>query len=386
MPVFEKRDMDQPQFCYVLTTTGRDVFGDMTYASVQFLRYAHPEAQIICLCDAQSHRALESMRHPLLEAVDRAEPVVTPDGSAGHRNRFIKTQMRQIVQGDFVYFDSDTVVVDRVDEMFACPAPMAGIPNFSGTGDPSEICAKERDVFAIMGWPLPRRPFINGGVLLLRDCEPTHNFARLWHDKWRAWSSRGRHADQQSLNSALAESGIDYAVLGNRFNGQVNQRPSLCLEPIAVWHYYSSQNGVPGLVIPRTILHEAIARFRAKGRLTPDMIREMRQWPYPWYTPTALDRWYVKRFVWCKNDIGFESSSRYWLAGHRRQALMKYLRWRLFEQPSEKRIRRAIAEAMEQKSEVAGSDCTDELASTQPPPSAPGRVTSLSPLSSAGVG
>src|SRR5208337_308040 len=192
MPVFEKRDMDLPQFCYVLTTTGRDVFGDMTYASVQFLRYAHPEAQIICLCDAQSHRALESMRHPLLEAVDRAEPVVTPDGSAGHRNRFIKTQMRQIVQGDFVYFDSDTVVVDCIDEMFACPAPMAGIPNFSGTGDPSEICAKERDVFAIMGWPLPRRPFINGGVLLLRDPNIKNHYSKNNYKKMRQMSEQAR--------------------------------------------------------------------------------------------------------------------------------------------------------------------------------------------------
>ena len=76
-----------------------------------------------------------------------------------------------------------------------------------------------------MGWPLPCRPFINGGVLLLRDCEPTHQFARLWHNKWLAWSSRGRYTDQPSLNSALAESGIDYAVLGNRFNGQVAHRP-----------------------------------------------------------------------------------------------------------------------------------------------------------------
>ncbi len=38
MPVFEKRDMDQPRFCYVLTTRGRDEFADMTYASVAFLR------------------------------------------------------------------------------------------------------------------------------------------------------------------------------------------------------------------------------------------------------------------------------------------------------------------------------------------------------------
>ena len=142
IPIFENRDMNQPRFCYVLTTTGRDDFADMTYASVAFLRYAHPEAEIICLCDAASHRALEGARHPLLEDVDRALAVETPDGPPGYRNRFVKTQMRQVLEGDFVYFDSDTLVVDRIDEMLACPAPMAGIPNFSGTGDPSEIAER----------------------------------------------------------------------------------------------------------------------------------------------------------------------------------------------------------------------------------------------------
>ncbi len=79
------------------------------------------------------------------------------------------------------------------------------------------------------------------------------------------------------------------------------------------------------LLIPKTILDEAIARFRAQGRLSPEMIREMREWPYPWYTPTALDRWYVRHYVLCKKDLGPFSASSYWLAGHRCRAVMKCL-------------------------------------------------------------
>src|SRR5271166_191567 len=127
MTYFERRDMVQPRFCYVLTTNGRDEFADMTYASVAFLRYAYPEAEIICLCDAASHRALETARHPLMKVVDRALPIETPEAPPSFRNRFVKTQMRQLLEGDFVYFDSDTIVVERIDEMLSCPAPMAAI-------------------------------------------------------------------------------------------------------------------------------------------------------------------------------------------------------------------------------------------------------------------
>ncbi len=316
--------MNQPNFCYVLTTTARDLFADMTYVSAVFLRYAHPEAKIICLCDAPSHRAIEEARHPLLEVVDRAEAVEAPHGTPMYRNRSVKTRMRQILDGDFVYIDADALVVDRIDEMLACPAPMAAIPNFNGTGDSSEITDGERAVFEKMNWPLPRRPYINGGVLLLRDCEPTRRFTSLWHEKWLACCPRADENDQTSLNSALADSGIDYEVLGNRFNAQVNWRPSICRESVAVWHFYSSQNDWD-VKVPMTILDEAIARFRAEGRLTPQVIRELREWPYPWRTPTMLDRWFVRHHVVRKDTLPGESASRYWLAGHRRKAVMKCL-------------------------------------------------------------
>ena len=336
--------MDHPRFCYVLTTAGRDEFADMTYASVAFLRYAHPEAEIICLCDAASHRALEAARHPLLEVVDRALPVETPDAPPGYRNRFVKTRMRQVLEGDFVYFDSDTLVVDRIDELLSCPAPMAGMPNLTVTDDPSAIDSLGRAVFEMMGWQLPHKTYINGGVLLLRDCEPTHRFARLWHEKWLAWSGRGKytdqpalnidlvgHADQPSLNSALADSAINYKVLGKRFNSQINERPSISLERAAVWHFNFSQSGLLG-GLPKSLLDEAIARFRTKGQLTPEVIRKLRQWPYPWRTPTVLDLWFVRRYVVCKDDLAMDSAARYWLAGNRRKAVMKYLRRRLLKQ------------------------------------------------------
>jgi hypothetical protein len=324
---FGNRELNQHRFCYVLTTTGRDDFADMTYASLAFLRHSYPAAEILCLCDAVSHQVLVQSRHPLLEIVDRAQSVATPDGPPGFRNRFVKTRMRQVVEGDFVYFDSDTLVVDRLDEMLSCEAPLAGIANHNGTGDPSKIPGDERAVYDTMGWPLPRRPYINGGVLLLRDCESTRRFACLWHEKWLACSLRGNYRDQPSLNSALADSGINYQLLDNRFNGQVVGRPSICREPVAVWHLYSSESDRTVIAVPKTMLDEAVARFRADGCLTSDTVRELSRWPYPWRTPTALDRWFVSRRVLSKESLTWDSASRYWLAGQRWKAVSKFLGW-----------------------------------------------------------
>src|SRR4051794_14367630 len=245
--------MSRPQFCYVLTTTGRDPFADMTYASVMFLREIHPEAEIVCLCDAASHRELTSSGHALLDVVDRTQSIDTHDGPPGFRNRYVKTQMRQILDGDFVYLDSDTLVVDRLDKMLACHASVGGIANHSGTDDPTGLNDVEQDYFHTMGWELPRKVYVNGGVLLLRDSDPARRFCQLWHEKWLAWTRRGRYTDQPSLNSALTDSGVDYEILPDRFNAQIGGKPSLCREPVAVWHIYTSQNESTELVPPRTI-------------------------------------------------------------------------------------------------------------------------------------
>ena len=57
-----------------------------------------------------------------------------------------------------------------------------------------------------------------------------------------------------------------------------------------------------------------------------------------------------------KDNFRGDSVSRYWLAGHRRKAVIKYLRWYLFERRRDNRIRRTIAEAeaTQQKAAISG--------------------------------
>ena len=148
----------------------------------------------------------------------------------------------------------------------------------------------------------------------MRDCEPTRAFDHLWLEKWLAMRQRGAYSDQPSLKGVLADSDIHYQVLDNRFNAQIAERPSICLEQVVVWHIYASQNDHSELDVPRTTLDKALARCRANGRLTPDVIEELRQWPYLWTTPTVLDRWFVRRRVLSKENLASDSASRYWLA------------------------------------------------------------------------
>jgi hypothetical protein len=316
----------RPRFAYVLTTEGADVFADMNYVSAAFLREVHPEAEIVILCDSASYRALDRTRHPLKEVTDRLEAVATPDAPPGHRNRYVKTSMREVLDGTFVYLDADTLPARRLDGILKCPAPLAAIANHNGTGDVSEIPANERAIFETMGWELPSRPYVNGGVLFLRDQKCTREFGRLWHEKWLTWSRLGQHTDQPSLNSALADSRVEYAVLDGRYNAQIGPKPALAASDVALWHfYYSVAAKLADHNVPKTLLGAALARFRSEGRLSAATIRQLRGMPFPWVTRSALDRWFVRHKVLTRGAIPLDSPVRYWLAGYRTKAIVAYL-------------------------------------------------------------
>lgn len=274
------------QFTYVLTSDGRDVHADMTYVSMAFLKRVHPEARVLLLCDARSHGALVGAGHPVLGLADEVVPVETPEGSPGYRNRSVKTRQRQIVGGDFVYLDADTLVIRRLDEMLACASPVAGVTNFNGTNRLEELTRWERDFIREIGWPDPEKPFVNGGVLLLRDHPATHRFGALWHERWQELCrATGRHYDQPALNRALCDSGVDYALLNHRFNAQVIARPRLA-PGACVWHFFNSMGEE---WVPYSVMDVCLTAFQREGRLDDRLIDWVRRRRRPWVYKTVVD-------------------------------------------------------------------------------------------------
>jgi len=106
-------------------------------------------------------------------------------------------------------------------------------------------------------------------------------------------------------------------------------------------------------------MDEAVTCFRANSRLSPDAIRELRAWPYPWRTPTMPDRWFVRRRVLSRDDLAGHTAARSWLAGYRRKAVMLFLsgQHQRLKRQRNNRKRRAMdqEEAKELETAIAGA-------------------------------
>ena len=226
-------------FLYILTSDGKDEYIDMTYLSSSFLRFNHPLSTILVLCDTFSYGPVINSGHPLLELIDNLNYCDTPDGSAGWRNRYMKCRMRELIKGDFLYLDADTIPVKPLDRIFTIRESFAAANNHS-TDIRSNFYGYEKDIFDEMKWSYPVKHFVNGGVLFWRDVEEAYNLSRLYISCWTASSSKkGFHFDQPALNAALVQWSGPFHVLDNKFNAQLKGNLVAAIDAY-VWHFYSA--------------------------------------------------------------------------------------------------------------------------------------------------
>lgn len=300
------------QCVYALTSDGKDSFADMTRVSMLSLRLSNPKAHIVLACDAASKKALDQCKHPVLDECNTVVSIPTPEGSAGFRNRYIKTSLRQHLSGAFLYLDADTVIRGDLSEVFKITASFSAAPNHSGSGNPVEMPGDEREAFIALDWPLPTQHYVNGGVLFFADTIEAHIFSKLWHEKWLSSVEKtGRFRDQPSLNSALEESNVLFAWLPMHFNAQVDVRPAIAPDA-SVWHLYSSN----GSFAMNTVFDKYILRLQEGKSLTPLCIERLCQSRHPWQVQNLIDWWCVQRILTQDRFLEINSFDRLWLSGN----------------------------------------------------------------------
>ena len=118
----------RPAVVYVLADGAAGLYSRMAVMSVYSLQRYHPDIPVWLVMDPETFGRLERLGSAL---IDMATPVVEKvpvQFDVTERSRYLKTRMRSIVQGDFLYIDTDTIIcapldgIDRVDADLAAVA------------------------------------------------------------------------------------------------------------------------------------------------------------------------------------------------------------------------------------------------------------------------
>lgn len=197
---------------YVLTCAPEATYIEQALMAVFSARHWNPDAHIVLMVDDKTDALLTGKRGEILNYI--SEKIVVPfeDESLTpmFRSRWIKTQVRQLINGDFLFVDSDTICqrplndIDDFDcEVGAVLESHLPVNEFCDSLHRSAQNANEKIGVDIDVEQL----YFSSGVLFVRDTEKTHRLYELWHQYWMEGNEIGLKIDQPSLAKANREMG-----------------------------------------------------------------------------------------------------------------------------------------------------------------------------------
>ncbi len=211
---------------YVLVSGSDDFYAEQLFVSITSLRRNSPGAAVSVLTDTLTHESLPSrgkMGARLLDAPDKW--IVVPlDASLTkeHRSRILKTGMRQYVEGDFLFIDTDTLIVRPLDGIDAIPHELAFCLDHHCLLEDNPEFKCHRDECRQLGKDLSRNDFyFNSGVILSRDTAPVRAFFAQWQKNYLQGRSKGIKTDQQSLAQTLGSVSMPVGQLDGIWNCQL---------------------------------------------------------------------------------------------------------------------------------------------------------------------
>lgn len=208
---------------YVLTCAPEATYIEQALMAVWSARYWNPSAYIVLLVDDKTNELLVGKRSEVLEYVTEKVVVKFEDANASmmYRSRYIKTQVRELIEGDLLFIDCDTIINHSLDEIDNCSYEVAAVPESHLPIEefhPSLYQSMNENAQK-MGWnPEQEQLYFSSGVIYAKDTTIAHQLFQLWHQYWVDGLSKGVKIDQPSLAKANIECGHIIQRIDDKWN------------------------------------------------------------------------------------------------------------------------------------------------------------------------
>lgn len=209
---------------YVLVSSDKDIYLEQAWASIFSLRHFNKNAFVTVVCDNRTgNRIKKESPRDFKKLIDEIIEIPFDETVTNReRSRFLKTSIRGIICGDFLFIDTDTIITADLSEIdnfnmnigmvYDWHCKLAERPNRLG------IVKRVTNLFDIK--LRDDTNYFNSGVIYSKDTQESHDFFSKWHDNWMKTKAKPFGIqDQQSLTVTVNEIGGVTALSGN-FNCQ----------------------------------------------------------------------------------------------------------------------------------------------------------------------
>ena len=192
---------------YVLTCASEAMYIEQALMSAFSARHWNPDAHIVLMVDDLTDKLLVGKRAEVLDYV--SEKIVVPFEDASlsmmYRSRFIKTSIRQLIQGRFLFVDCDTIVCGDLSgiDTFDCEIGAVWESHLPVKDYCNPLFAYDQSCTLKLGVDLEKEGvYFSSGVILAEDTGVAKQLFQLWHSCWEESTALGMGIDQPALAKA----------------------------------------------------------------------------------------------------------------------------------------------------------------------------------------
>lgn len=241
---------------YVLTCAPDKTYIEQALMSMYSARHWNPDAHIVMITDDATDQSLTDSRGEILKYIN--EKIIVPfsnNESMMYRSRYIKTLVRELVKGDFLFIDCDTIVCKSLADIDKWSINVGAV--YESHLKVSEFCdslfKSAYEANKQVGVDLSQEEeYFSSGVLYVKDTPHAHKLYNLWHQNWLESQANDLFIDQPSLCKANIECGHIIKKIPDTYNTILFTRCSFTKEA-HILHIASYRN--PSFLFEENTLH-----------------------------------------------------------------------------------------------------------------------------------
>lgn len=272
--------MDKLQVVYVLVSQEEDFYLEELTLSIISLRNKNENVSVVVLMDNITYDSIinSQTRCEILKLIDEVIVEEYPDTMTMRvRSRYLKTTLRKLIKGDFLFIDCDTLIADSLNDIKLIESDISMVLDnhveFSNKNDvySIEICMEKVG----FGKENILDKYYNSGVIFCKDTELAHEFFDIWHQNYKKCVENKFYQDQQSLNYTNYLFNNCIYELNGVWNCQLD-RGVRFLSEAKILHYlgfqYTSWNGSNSFLMHKISDVEIFKRIKKTGTISIDVM------------------------------------------------------------------------------------------------------------------
>lgn len=266
-------------FVYDVISSLDDLYFEQAWASAWTLQHYNSDATIMLVTDQATADSLQSeQRRNALSLFNRILVADIPkEYSNKEKSRWVKTNLRNLIKGDFLFIDADTIICDSLGGLNDIDCAVGAVLDYHCHA--REIC--QYDIFnAMTRKPLkdifcleydPSTDVYNSGLLLVRDTPEAYKLFDAWHANWELSRSKGECRDQLSLTATNQQNPGLITEIGGIYNCQLRYSMQY-FHAAKILHTFASQGDNSLSVLFCHKIYQFIRENRMISKETQDLL------------------------------------------------------------------------------------------------------------------